>query len=68
MFKKKKQQPATVAMEMICSICTHGMDLAMIHPQATKLPEMHTYRCTQCGSLRTVEVRAEVAKEVAKAA
>jgi len=67
-FKKKKQQPATVAMEMICSICTHGMDLAVVYPQAYKLPEMHTYRCTQCGSLRTVEVRAEVAKDVAKAA
>jgi len=64
-FKKKKQQPATVAMEMMCSICTHGMDLAVVHPQAPKLPEMHTYRCTQCGSLRTVELRAEA---VAKAA
>lgn len=61
-FKKKKPQAATVAMEMMCSICTHGMDLAVVHPQAPRLPELHTYRCTQCGSLRTVEVSAEAAK------
>ena len=59
MFKKKKQ---SVAMEMFCAVCTHGMDLTVVHPQAVKLPEMHTYRCTQCGSLRTVEVRTEAEK------
>ena len=61
MFKKKKQ-PVSVAMEMTCSVCTHGMDLARVHPQAHTLPELHTYRCTQCGMLRTVEVPAAAAR------
>jgi hypothetical protein len=59
---RKKKQPKAVAMEMTCTICTHGMDLAVVYPQAYKLPEMHTYRCTQCSSLRTIEVRPEAAQ------
>jgi transposase-like protein len=62
MFKKKTQSPITVAMEMTCTVCTHGMEVVRVHPSAAKLPEMHTYRCTQCGTLRTVEVQIAAAR------
>ena len=53
--KAKKAEPRPQ-----CAICTEPMTLKSVIARAHIFPELRTYQCIGCGSLRTVEDESEL--------
>ena len=64
MRKAKSFKPVNVP-SIVCETCAGQMKVARIIPAAMVLPELHTFRCSDCGSLKTVQIQAEETKATA---
>jgi len=39
----------------ICLICGSPMAVDRVHPKVGRFPELKTFRCDNCGDVRTIE-------------
>jgi hypothetical protein len=56
----RKRKATKAAAGAACLICTGAMKLRSVIPPAHIFPELRTYQCQGCGSLRTVEDEADL--------
>jgi hypothetical protein len=51
-----KAKPTSLnSTDAACVVCDGAMEYVRTIPAAEGLPELHTFRCGECGSLRTIE-------------
>ena len=42
-----------------CAICGKAMELAYIEPKVASLAELHIFRCSACGDVRSIEQKTD---------
>lgn len=65
MLRKKK---SVVVASHPCEICSSPTALVAVIPEAPNLPELHTFRCSECGFRKTVQAHPAEETKVAVAA